>query len=351
MRVLVTGGSGLLGRRTIAALAARGHEVVALQRRQSPELACRQVLADVCDRPAVAAAAAGCDAAVHGAARVGVVGTREEFRRANVGGTESVVAACREAGVPRLVVVSSPSVGYESVPTVGAGAEAPITARGDRSWYSESKGEAELVALAANGPALAVTAIRPHAIWGPGDTQLVGRIVERARAGRLFVVAGGRALIDTTYVDNAADALVAAAEQLTATGALAGRAFVVSNGEPLPVRVLLERICAAAGVPPPTERPPPGRRPPARRRCRAGLGPKPPCGRAAGDAVPRRPARPRPLVRPAPVSRGDGLAARGQRGRGDAQAGGLLRRSSGRVVLRGGFAASTGCDAAVPGRC
>jgi len=159
MRVLVTGGSGLLGRRTIAALAARGHEVVALQRRESPELACRQVLADVCDRSAVAAAVAGRDAVVHGAARVGVVGSREEFRRANVGGTESVVAACREAGVPRLVVVSSPSVGYESIATAGAGAEVPITSRGDGSWYSESKAEAELAALAANDAALAVTAI------------------------------------------------------------------------------------------------------------------------------------------------------------------------------------------------
>ncbi len=251
MRVLVTGGSGLLGRTTVEALAARGHDVVALQRHGSAEIACEQVLADACDARAVARAAAGCDAVIHGAARVGVVGSRDEFRRVNVGGTESVVAACREAGVSRLVVVSSPSVGYESVPTVGAGASSPITARHDRSWYSESKAEAEVLALSANAPGLAVTAIRPHAIWGPGDTQLIGRIVERARAGRLFVVGGGAALIDTTYVDNAADALVVAAEQLGPGHALAGRAFVVSNGEPLPVRVLLEWICEAAGVPPP----------------------------------------------------------------------------------------------------
>jgi len=251
MRVLVTGGSGLLGRTTIAALLARGHEVVALQRNRSAEIAGEQVLGDVCDATVVAAAARRCDAVIHGAARVGVVGSRDEFRRVNVGGTRAVVAACREGGAERLVLVSSPSVGYESVPTVGAGARSPITARRDRSWYSESKAEAELVALAADGPSLAVTAIRPHAIWGPGDTQLIGRIVERARAGRLFVVGGGTALIDTTYVDNAADALVAAIEQLTPESGLAGRAFVVSNGEPLPVRVLLERICEAAAVPPP----------------------------------------------------------------------------------------------------
>ena len=148
---------------------------------------------------------------------------------------------------------------------------------------------------------LAVTAIRPHAIWGPGDTQLIGRIVERARAGRLFVVGGGTALIDTTYVDNAADALAAAVEHVTAESDLAGRAFVISNGEPLPVRVLLERICEAAGAPPPNRDVPlPLARGTGGDRG-ARVGSRASRCRAARNALPCRSARPRALVRPAPV--------------------------------------------------
>jgi 2-alkyl-3-oxoalkanoate reductase len=106
------------------------------------------------------------------------------------------------------------------------------------------------VALAADaapdGPATVV--VRPHLVWGPGDTQLVGRIIARARAGRLPVVGSGAALIDTTYVSNAADALVAALDRCEAAR---GQALVVSNGEPRPVAELLAAICRAAGVRPP----------------------------------------------------------------------------------------------------
>jgi nucleoside-diphosphate-sugar epimerase len=100
--------------------------------------------------------------------------------------------------------------------------------------------------LAADSQSLAVLAIRPHLVWGPGDPQLVGRIVERARAGRLPVIGSGAALIDTTYVDNAAAALIAAVD---VCGPVHGEALVVSNGEPRPVAEMLARLCRAAGVP------------------------------------------------------------------------------------------------------
>ena len=172
---------------------------------------------------------------------------RDEYVRANVDGTRVLLAAARAAGVRRFVHVSSPSVAHGGEALVGAAAE-PADPTATRGHYATTKAEAELLALDAVGDGFAVVAIRPHLVWGPGDTQLVGRIVERARAGRLALVGSGSALIDTTYVDNAADALVAALDRAPS---VTGEALVVSNGEPLTVREILERITAAAGVAPP----------------------------------------------------------------------------------------------------
>lgn len=251
MRVLVTGASGMLGRATAQGLLERGDEVTVLQRRPSG-LPCAEVLGDVADPAAVRRAAEGQDAVLHLAAKVDVTGRWAGYARANIDGTRAVLDACRAADVGRLVHVSSPSVAHAgtALTGVGAGAADPGRARGN---YARSKAVAELDALAADSPSLAVLAIRPHLVWGPGDTQLVARVVARARAGRLPVIGSGAALIDTTYVDNAAAALVAAVD---ACGPVHGEALVVSNGQPRPVAEILGRLCRAAGVPGPSGRVP-----------------------------------------------------------------------------------------------
>ena len=251
MKVLVTGASGMLGSATARSLAARGDRVTVLQRRPAG-LGLAEVLGDVADVETVRRAVTAHDAVLHLAAKVDVTGPWAAYERANIAGTRAVVAACRAAGVQRLVHVSTPSVAHLGKALVGEAA-APADPAGARGAYARSKAVAEQIALAADGADLAVTAIRPHLVWGPGDTQLVSRIVARARAGRLVLVGSGAGLIDTTYVDNAAAALVAALDRCPEA---AGQARVVTNSEPRPVAEMLAGICAAAGVPGPRRRVP-----------------------------------------------------------------------------------------------
>ncbi len=251
MKVLVTGASGMLGAGVARRLAERGDRVTVLQRRPAG-LGLPEILADVADPAAVRSACAGQDAVVHLAAKVNVVGNWQAYERVNVGGTRAILDGCRATDVHRLVHVSSPSVAHSGASLIGAGAGAatPDSAGGP---YARSKAIAELTALRGDGAGLAVVAIRPHLVWGPGDTQLVARIVERARSGRLPVVGSGAALVDSTYVDNAVDALVAALDRCEQAR---GQALVVTNGEPRPIAELIGDLCAAAGAPRPTRRVP-----------------------------------------------------------------------------------------------
>jgi nucleoside-diphosphate-sugar epimerase len=190
----------------------------------------------------------GVDAAVHVAGLVSMTGDWDDFVATNVIGTKNVVEAARSAGVARFVQISSPSVAHSGTSLIGVSA-GPADPTATRGHYATSKAMAELTALAADSADMAVVAVRPHLIWGPGDTQLVGRIVERARQGRLAVIGTGAALIDTTYIDNAASSVVAALDRAPDLG---GRAFVVTNGQPRPVRELINRIVMSAGLEPPT---------------------------------------------------------------------------------------------------
>lgn len=248
MIVVVTGASGLLGRTVATRLVAAGHEVRTLQRRPAHVPGAREVLGSVTEPAVVSAALEGADAVVHLAAKVSLAGDPREFDDVNVGGTRNLLDAARRTGVGRFVQVSSPSVAHAGVPLAGVGAE-PADPAGARGDYARTKAEAELLALSRDAADLAVVAVRPHIVWGPGDTQLVARIVDRARRGRLPLLDHGTALIDSTYIDNAASGIVAALDR---AAHVHGRAYVVTNGEPRPVADLLGGICRAAGVRPPS---------------------------------------------------------------------------------------------------
>jgi nucleoside-diphosphate-sugar epimerase len=252
MIVLVTGGGGFLGRAIVAQLLARGDRVRVLGRADQPALRAagvEVVRGDLVDAAAVQAAAAGCEAVVHTAAKVGSWGRAREFHDTNVRGTENVIAACRAGGVGRLIHTSSPSVSHGGGDVEGIDEAAPPPRRFDAS-YPRTKAMAEKLVLAANGPGLATVALRPHLIWGPGDTQLLPRAIARARAGRLRLPRGASKLVDCTYIENAALAHVLALDRLRPGAACAGRAYFISQGTPVPLGDLVTRVLAAAGLPP-----------------------------------------------------------------------------------------------------
>jgi nucleoside-diphosphate-sugar epimerase len=253
--VLVTGGGGFLGRAIAGLLLGRGDRVRVLGRSDQPALRAAGAevrCGDVADPRVVAAAVDGCDAVIHTAARVGSWGPAREFQETNVGGTENVIAACRAHGIRRLVYTSSPSVAHGGGDAEGIDESHPYPAR-FAAHYPRTKAIAERLVLAANGPGLATVALRPHLIWGPGDTQLLPRVVARAAAGRLRLPGRGDNLVDCTYIDNAAAAHLLALDRLAA-GDCAGRAYFISQGTPLPFGELLNRMLAAAGFPPVTKR-------------------------------------------------------------------------------------------------
>ncbi len=254
MKVLVTGGGGFLGKALVMRLLARGDDVRSLARGEHPELAARGVRVhrgDVGDPAAVGAAVEGCDAVLHVAAHVGSWGPYRAFYRTNVEGTDNVIAACRAHGVSRLVFTSSPSVVHGGGDVAGSDESLPY-ARSFEAHYPRTKAIAEQRVLEANSAALATVALRPHLIFGPGDTQLLPRAVAQARAGRLRLVSGETKLVDCTYIDNAVDAHMLALDRLSPAATCAGRAYFISNGEPVATGVLVNRILAAAGAPPVT---------------------------------------------------------------------------------------------------
>ncbi|MEV0624121.1 NAD-dependent epimerase/dehydratase family protein [Nonomuraea sp. NPDC050404] len=250
MRVLVTGGGGFLGVAICRRLVARGDTVHTLQRRHSPQLAglgITQHLADIRDRAAVHAAAEGCDAVVHCAAKTDPYGQGREFESINVEGTRHVLEACAATGV-RLVHTSSPSVVHDGRDLEGVD-ESASYARHFSAAYPRTKAAAERLVLTSAVPAVA---LRPHLIWGPGDPHFLPRLA--ADRNRLWLLGAADKTIDTVYIDNAADAHLLALDRLGHGSPPNGCAYFITQDEPCGFGAWINGLLSAAGLPPITRR-------------------------------------------------------------------------------------------------
>jgi sterol-4alpha-carboxylate 3-dehydrogenase (decarboxylating) len=248
-RCLVTGGGGFLGRYVVRALLARGDRVITLDR-PGVSVEGELVAGDIRDADTVARAARGCDVVFHLASVVDVRrDNRSMLHEINVGGTERVIDACRREKVPRLVYCSSASVVYDGR-DIENGDESMPYGRSGVAPYADTKRIAEERVLEANGKdGLLTCSIRPHLVFGPGDTRMLPEILRHA-SGRLPLIIGDPdKLSDFTYVENASDALLLAADHLNEGAAIAGRAYFVSNGEPRSYWGFINDILARAGRP------------------------------------------------------------------------------------------------------
>src|SRR3954468_4828073 len=267
----ITGASGFIGGKIAERLLAEGRRVRVLSRRPLPHLeslGAEVIEGDLDNREALRRGCVGTDTVFHVAGRVGVWGSRSEFFAVNVGGTRNIITACQQAGVARLIYTSSPSVVYNGGDLAGVDESAPLCLTAP-CGYPTSKAAAEQEVLAAHTAKLATVALRPHLVWGPGDKNVVPRVLALAKAGRLKIIGSGRNKVDVTHISNVVDAhLLAEGALLTDTAAPfhvptrpgqsraglptqgpGGRAYFITNGEPVLLWDWVNLLLRGLGIP------------------------------------------------------------------------------------------------------
>uniref|UniRef100_A0A8D2Q692 Sterol-4-alpha-carboxylate 3-dehydrogenase, decarboxylating n=1 Tax=Varanus komodoensis TaxID=61221 RepID=A0A8D2Q692_VARKO len=246
----VIGGSGFLGQHLVEHLVEKGYSVTVFDIRKSFENDKVQFfLGDLCSKEDLLPALQGVTMVFHCASPAPSSNNRELFYKVNYLGTKAVVEACKEAGVQKLVLTSSASVVFEGT-DIKDGTEDLPYAKKPIDYYTETKILQEKEVLSANDPArnFCTVAIRPHGIFGPRDPQLVPILVQAARSGKMkFIIGDGKNLVDFTFVENVVHGHILAAEQLRRDSPLCGKAFHITNDEPVPFWEFLSRILMGLG--------------------------------------------------------------------------------------------------------
>lgn len=240
MRIAVTGATGFIGGAVADHLASVGHEVLAVGRRPRPDgFAHAYVPWDLSGDAPAPADLADCQAVVHAAAHVEPWGPEAPFRQVTVCGTERLLRAVDPAA--RLVVVGSASVYDPRVAHVlAAEHEAPVAADRYLNAYGRAKADQERAVLAARPDGVV---LRPRAVWGPGDKNLVPRILASVRGGRLLLPDGGRHRTSTTHISSLAQAVAASVERAWVAGPVN-----VADATPTTAAQLLRTLFAALGM-------------------------------------------------------------------------------------------------------
>ncbi|KAG7484142.1 hypothetical protein MATL_G00046150 [Megalops atlanticus] len=256
-RCAVIGGSGFLGRYLVEQLLDRGYSVSVFDIRQTyqlPGVTFHQ--GDLCDKQALLAALQGVSLVFHCASPAPSCDDRALFQRVNVNGTRTVIQACQEAGVQKVVLTSSASVVYEGT-DIKDGTEDLPYAKKPIDYYTETKIQQERLVLEAcdTEKGFLTVAIRPHGIFGPRDPQLVPILVDTARRGKMkFIIGDGKNLVDFTFVENVVHGHILAAERLRPESPLCGKAYHITNDEPVRFWDFMSQILVGLGYDPPRYR-------------------------------------------------------------------------------------------------
>ncbi|XP_024139944.1 sterol-4-alpha-carboxylate 3-dehydrogenase, decarboxylating [Oryzias melastigma] len=249
-RCAVIGGSGFLGRHLVEKLLERGYAVSVFDIRQSYELpGVTFHQGDLCDKQALLSALQDASLVFHCASPAPGSDDRQLFERVNVVGTQTVIQACMEAGVQKLVLTSSASVVYEGTDIKNGKEDLPY-ARKPIDYYTQTKIKQEKLVLEAcnKQKGFLTVAIRPHGIFGPRDPQLVPILVDTARRGKMkFIIGNGANLVDFTYVENVVHGHILAAERLRPDSPICGKPYHITNDEPIPFWDFMSEVLVGLG--------------------------------------------------------------------------------------------------------
>ena len=258
--VLVTGGSGFVGKNFVRTLLARGYKVKSFDIVPS-DLTHENltvIQGNICDAATVERIVEGVDTIFHTAAIIGLKGGRAvtpEYRNQsyaiNVEGTKGLLRALQKAGGKRFVYTASNSVVLGGQPVENGTEDLPYTSIFN-DLYTETKVVAEKWVLEQNGTNGVLTcSIRPSGIWGPGDQTMFKILFDQIIAGILLARVGSssnKALLDNSYVHNLIHGQILAAQHLVDGGTAPGQAYFINDGEPVNMFDFAKPICVACGA-------------------------------------------------------------------------------------------------------